>query len=364
MIPLTLKAVRPPVSGTIVARLNASRSAVDGSPLDAYYIGRRGDALEFDFCGFSLLLEHPNVDELDGDVVLIGEGRNTASRIIRASSEHNTLVVTEKCDQLCIMCSQPPKDYHQDLFPAYREACLLAPKNAIIGISGGEPTLYKEQLLGMLIDLQRHRPDLRFHILTNAQHFEDVDISKLRILASNTIWGVPIYSSKAEQHDRIVGKLGAFANLQKGLKVLAISASIVELRTVVLQTNIDHLQLLGNYISVQYPFFATWAIMQLESIGFARLDWAAKFCDTSARFTNIADAVDIVAGRGFSVHLYNFPRCTVPISYRKFCTRSISDWKSRYLTACGSCHESSICSGFFQWYDERSGFTGVAPIGA
>src|SRR5690606_40913863 len=74
-----------------------------------------------------------------------------------ADSRHNTLLVTERCDQLSVMCSQPPKKQHTDLFPLLKQACLLAPKGATIGFSGGEPTLY--QLAKMLL-MHGHQREL------------------------------------------------------------------------------------------------------------------------------------------------------------------------------------------------------------
>ncbi len=108
---------------------------------------------------------------INGDVLLVNPRRGVADRLIRRNSPHNTFVITERCDQLCVMCSQPPKQHHVDLFSYFEAAALLAPPNAVIGLSGGEPTLYKGQLFGLLSRVMQQRPDISFHVLTNAQHF-------------------------------------------------------------------------------------------------------------------------------------------------------------------------------------------------
>ena len=54
-------------------------------------------------------IEGLNGDDLDGDVVLVTPSQGRVERLIRKNSRHNTLLVTERCDQLCVMCSQPPK---------------------------------------------------------------------------------------------------------------------------------------------------------------------------------------------------------------------------------------------------------------
>ncbi len=80
---------------------------------------------------------------MDGDVILMFPEQRTAHRLIRANSQHNTLLVTEQCDQLCVMCSQPPKKHHVDLFDQFSAAIRLAPPHAFIGLSGGEPCFTK-----------------------------------------------------------------------------------------------------------------------------------------------------------------------------------------------------------------------------
>lgn len=70
---------------------------------------------------------------LDGDVLLVNPRRGTADRLIRSTSPHNTFLVTERCDQVCLMCSQPPNKHHVDLFPYFQAAALLAPEGTTIG---------------------------------------------------------------------------------------------------------------------------------------------------------------------------------------------------------------------------------------
>ena len=119
------------------------------------------------------------------------------------------------------MCSQPPKANHVDLFPLLERAALLAPATATIGLTGGEPTLFKEQLFQFLDTVSGARPDLRFHILTNAQHFTEADGPVLHRHAKTVLWGVPLYAPFAMLHDAIVKKDGAFDRLGQSLAVLA-----------------------------------------------------------------------------------------------------------------------------------------------
>jgi His-Xaa-Ser system radical SAM maturase HxsC len=301
--------------------------------------------------------------DLAGDVLLVQPKRGIVQRLIRKTSPHNTLLITERCDQLCVMCSQPPKKTHEDQFRHYKVACLLAPQDAVIGLSGGEPTLYKEELFDLLSFALSMRPDLSFHVLTNAQHFVEGDVEFLASdIGRKILWGVPLYASEPDLHDRLVGKVGAFHQLQRGLSILCRSGAPTELRTVVMTENARELPRLARHIARHISFASPWAIMQLENTGYAKNRWNDLFYDHSEDFTPIAEAVDVARINGLTAMLYNFPLCTVPRAYRRLSPSTISDWKRRYEPACETCKARHWCSGFFEWHPSQASYQHLEPL--
>jgi hypothetical protein len=114
------------------------------------------------------------------------------------------------------MCSQPPKAHHVDLFAHFEAAALLAPEGATIGISGGEPTLYKEELLNFTVQTVGKRTDLRFHILTNGQHFDELDMPMMRSRERERIvWGVPLYCRSRKSTTKLSASRGRIHGLWK-----------------------------------------------------------------------------------------------------------------------------------------------------
>lgn len=356
MIPLRLRADAPGAERPFVVRL---RNEGSGTPHDAILDSVEGGVLRYRADGIELGLRDAAVDEIDGDVLLVNPERRIAHRVVRARSVHNAFLVTERCDQLCVMCSQPPKRHHVDVFPLLTKAALLAPQRARITITGGEPTLFKDRLFTLLEIARRERPDIGFHVLTNGQHFVEDDADRLRDLGGDVLWGIPLYSHDAAVHDTLVGKAGAFSRLRKSFPLLARSGAQIELRTVVMRPNVDELAALAAFITTFLPFISVWAIMQLENIGYARRDWDALFFDSGQRFDAIAAAIDVAKVRGVPVRLYNFPLCSVPLDYRSFALPTISDWKRRYLAACDGCRLRAGCGGFFEWYPDDRGFARV-----
>ena len=84
--------------------------------------------------------------------------------------------------------------------------------------------------------------------------------------------------------------------------------------------------------------------MQLEPIGFAKIQWQDKFVDTSL-FDFVKEAIVIAKACGLSVQLFNFPTCTVPDQLKRG-VNSISDWKQKYLDLCSDCSAKRVVAAF------------------
>ncbi|MAO81281.1 MAG: His-Xaa-Ser system radical SAM maturase HxsC [Henriciella sp.] len=347
MIPLTLKAeFEPTQNEPFVVRLGDD-SVLGGATI----AGELDGSIYFQYQGRTFSVECATDQSLVGDVVFANPVNETVNRWLRSGAKHNTLLVTERCDQLCQMCSQPPRKTHVDMFPYLEEACLLADLGAQIGFSGGEPLLYKQQLFELVERVSSKRPDLSFHILSNAQHFTPDDIGRLAHPAfERVLWGIPLYSSHPALHDDIVVKEGAFDRLLQSLSILARAGQAIELRTVIMQSNYQKLPDLALMISDRVPFVSHWAIMQLERIGFARNRWDALFIDHSANPGPLEAAVAQACARGVDTALFNMPYCTVGPELKAFLHNSISDWKQAWPSDCTDCTAKSLCGGFFAWH--------------
>lgn len=353
MIQLRLKSDCDPALAPFVTRIAEGASQCVE---DSILASSEGSVLTYQARNAEFRLWDVLPADIAGDVLLIEPRRQIAHRLIRAASPHNTFLITEQCDQLCLMCSQPPKKHHQDMFGHFLSAARLAPPDVQIGLSGGEPLLHKKELFDFIDAAIAARADLSFHILTNGQHFEEGDLSWLRKHRMRVLWGVPLYSDEPSTHDEIVGKPGAFARLAPNLALLGLAGAALELRTVVLKQNAPHLPRIADFITRYLPFATTWAIMQMERIGYGRMNWTRCFFDSSIDFASLGTAIDLMRARRQSVSLYNFPLCTVPPAYRDLAVRSISDWKQKYLEPCSPCRMRENCAGFFEWYREEDGF--------
>ncbi|WP_341485623.1 His-Xaa-Ser system radical SAM maturase HxsC [Thioclava sp. GXIMD4215] len=317
----------------------------------------------FQMGGESFEVRSTEIRSLIGDVVLVNRERGVGERLVRRRSEHNTLLITERCDQLCVMCSQPPKEYELNLFAHYREALAHAAPGAIIGISGGEPLLYKSELLKLIADTRQRRPDIAFHVLTNGQHLEEADIPLLASLLHDRLrFAVPLYADAPELHDKIVAKPGAFLRALEGIRVLMEAGVEVEIRTVLMRPNAASLPDIARFIAWTIPDIAHWAIMQMEYIGFARKNWETLFFDHSLDELPLRAALTITRQHGIETLFYNMPLCTLHTDLRSYAPPTISDWKRKFLDLCDGCKVRSDCAGFFAWQSRDKTFQNLGPL--
>ena len=107
-----------------------------------------------------------------GDVVRFESAKQRFRILYRKNSDHNNFLVTERCDNYCLMCSQPPKSANDDwileeLFDVIR---LLDEQTGGFGFTGGEPTL-NDRFVELLKLCNDRLPDAAIHVLERAKVF-------------------------------------------------------------------------------------------------------------------------------------------------------------------------------------------------
>ena len=93
-------------------------------------------------------------------------------------SDSNSLFLTERCDNFCIMCSQPPKNVDDAwrVNDALDIIDLLDDEPRTLGISGGEPTTLGADFLKILTHCHQKLPQTQLHILTNGKNLSNREL--------------------------------------------------------------------------------------------------------------------------------------------------------------------------------------------
>tara|TARA_B110000008_G_C16970700_1_gene563793 strand:+ start:316 stop:1419 length:1104 start_codon:yes stop_codon:yes gene_type:complete len=302
------------------------------------------DAFEIECNGFSDSFAY-------GDIVAVSNNRRRVSGILSKNAKQNTLLVTERCDNLCSFCSQPPNDNpdtHLYVDAAY--AIVNFNTDSMVGITGGEPLLNKRKFSTFMEILNKGGNTTPLHILTNGRAFGDsyfcsqvVELSSKRYI----LWGIPLHGHNQELHDKCVSMPGAFVETIQGLMNLSYAGQNIELRTVVTKDNYKSLKNISELVNSSFPFIFSHAIMNLEPKGWAKRNFDSLNVSVKEQMPYISDCVFNNSFKGLESMLFNYPLCETPKNIQKYYCKSISDWKNYYPAFCNGCTDKKDCGGFF-----------------
>jgi His-Xaa-Ser system radical SAM maturase HxsC len=286
-----------------------------------------------------------------GDVIHVPADGRLVTVLWKNSARHNGLLLTEQCDNYCLMCSQPPKDRDDAwLFDRAAKVISLLPDSArALSLTGGEPTLNADALIGLLTHCQRVAPGLSVHLLTNGRRFADPEFAHryAAVGLSDIMAGIPVYAPEPGLHDFIVQADGAFDETIHGILNLASLGQAVEIRVVIQRHTIPVLAGLATFIARNLPFVAQVALMGLEMTGLARPNSALVWADPADYQRELIEATGILTTAGITTRIYNHQLCVLDRRLWPYSVRSISDWKNDYLDICRPCSVRDECGGVF-----------------
>lgn len=288
------------------------------------------------------------VDE--GDIVSItASGRLRV--ILAKKEEHNTLLVTERCDNLCQFCSQPPRTVNDSHLYVMAALAINAFENEVdIGISGGEPLIDFENFSRMIDIIQPYFKKKSLHVLTNGRAFSNLEIANKVSDFSKMInlrFGIPIYAADSNIHDELVGAKGAFQETVMGLINIGNLGVPIEIRVIPTSKNIEELKSIIEMVSRVFSSVFQISIMNLESQGWARKNWESLYVSPLSYLTELEEAINVARLSGVNVSLFNYPLCHLKENIRIYAEQSISNWKNVYKDECNGCSLKKSCCGFF-----------------
>ncbi len=286
-----------------------------------------------------------------GDVIGIAPDGQRITVLWKRDATHNSVLLTEQCDNYCLMCSQPPKDRADAwLFDRAKQIVSLLPSSAqSLGLTGGEPTLHADALIDLLEHCRDTTPWLQLHLLSNGRRFADPGFASryAHVGLADIMVGIPVYAPEPGLHDFIVQADGAFEETVRGILNLASLGQCVEIRVVVQLHTVPVLADLARFIARNLPFVDQVALMGLEMTGLARPNSAEVWIDPADYQRELLDATQILATAGVVTRIYNHQHCVLDERLWPYAVRSISDWKNDYLDICRQCSVRDACGGVF-----------------
>lgn len=302
-----------------------------------------------------------------GDVIGVTSDGVSVDVLWRCASPQNSILLTEQCDNYCLMCSQPPRpDDDAWLFDRAAELItLLPPGTDEVTFTGGEPTLSGLQFLKLLRLASKCLPQAEIHILSNGRGFADRDfaVSYAAIDNQRMMVGIPLYGAEPALHDYVVQACGAFDETVRGILNLARLDQRIEIRVVLHRQTAPVIVEIAEFIARNLPFVEQVALMGLEIMGFARGNLQEVWIDPYDYRTQLSEAALLLDAAGIRTMIYNHQLCLMERRAWPFAVRSISDWKNEYDATCQTCRVRQLCGGFFHSAKYKSS-SHIHPIDA
>lgn len=274
--------------------------------------------------------------------------------VYNAQSGDNALLFTLQCNSNCIMCPCSESSRRNGQLTSANELITMMrympAQVPHLTLTGGEPTLLKEDFFTFLEYVQQNRSETHFQLLTNGRAFADYRFTQRFIdcLPDSIDVGIPIYGYNSQTHDAITRAEGSFKQAIIGIHNLLHYHIDVEVRIVMTRMNADYLDKVAAYIVKYLPGVHKVAFMGLELMGNAAKNMQDVWLSYEEAVQKSERAIQYLIANGINVQIYNVPLCKVPKQLWNICAMSITDYKVSYNDECSGCAVKDICGGIFE----------------
>lgn len=287
----------------------------------------------------------------DGDIMRIAPHRRGVRVLYRRKARTNGILLTERCNHYCLMCSQPPKDIDDSwiIRQVLEMIPLIDQETPELVLTGGEPTLLENDFLRILDACKSWLPRTGIHVLSNGRRFADASFTQryADVQHPDLMVGIPLYSDLSTNHDYVVQADGAFDETIRGILNLKQFGQRVEIRVVIHKQTYDRLPQLAEFIARNLLFVDHVALMGLEITGFTRFNLNDLWIDPVDYKEQLWQAVSHLSSHRMNASVYNHQLCVIDPRVWPFAKKSISDWKNEYFAECEGCQVRDRCGGFF-----------------
>jgi len=239
-----------------------------------------------------------------------------------------------------------------------------------ISISGGEPTLYRKELIS-LIKLLKYKGANKIEVQTNGIALSDYDFTRTLVQNGLTNAFVSLHSFKEKTHDVLVQKKGAYSLCLKGIEnLLKLNVEVV-LNPVICAYNYKEIKKYFAFIINNFPKIKSISLSIVQPRG-----EAFKNKDVIPSYDIISPYIEEALEYAFENKLtINNPICGLPLcvgnwyKYRDNCVEYIITKLNKkisidkiHLKICSLCKFNKFCKGIWPEYYTIHKDRGIKPI--
>ncbi len=279
-----------------------------------------------------------------------------------------------KCDNRCVMCTNPPSFALQDeaqyrlkgqiekleRYLKGRGAVYAKDSGGVpyLSLTGGEPTLHPE-FFQLLAYFRRRLPGVPITLLSNGRRFSDRKFAGRFARAARPPFSVAValHGPSAKVHDAVAGTRGAFAQTVAGLaNLLAPGGPALEIRLILHRRTVASFPAALRFLLRKFPDVGRYRVTvihyEIEGMSEANHDAVAlRFSESSAA---LSAALPLIR-RFPELRLYHFPLCQVCEELRPLCRVTLPREERTYPAVCRNCGARKDCVGLMREYRKKFG---------
>lgn len=287
-----------------------------------------------------------------------------------------TIPVLNKCNNNCIMCTNPDNFQESDRWFSLRALTnrierfykggneFLDNNRDTFSITGGEPTL-SPHLPALIRKINHLFPKARVVCLTNARMFAYQDYAKIFLQSdANLEIAVSLYGHKEILHDAIARTPGSFRQTLEGIKNICRIKKpnhLVEIRIIIHKLNYKLLKEIARFVKKELYGIERIVYIFFEIEGQAQKNIKMLKLTYSQLAPYINEIYDVATSLP-ETRFYHFPLCVLPQKFYPYIFRTLPLHEVSFLKSCNSCKLKDFCMGIHKGYLAHVGSSEFNPI--
>lgn len=277
------------------------------------------------------------------------------------------IAIWNKCNNKCLMCSNPPNygkwgDYGFDALASRIKKISRTEKE--IYLTGGEPTLHPD-FFALLNLLRKRCPNARIVLDTNGRMFYYKDFFKKCLNYGNLEFQISLCGHAATLHDKITGAKGSFEQSVGGIKNLLLSGikgKEIEIRVVIHKLTLESLEKIYNFIGKNFPQIERLIFIFMEFEGAAGENRKIVGITYAKARPYLEKFFRKIENPHFKIRFYHFPLCVLPFGFWPYLWRTLPEKEIAFLPSCSDCFYKKHCLGIHKDYLKYIGEREFRPI--
>jgi len=290
------------------------------------------------------------------------------------------ICIWNKCNNRCIMCSNP-RDFNESVYSELYSWASLAErievrsdnfkkKRETLGLTGGEPTIHPD-FFKILYFLKKKFPGNEIVLATNGRMFSYYKFAQKHLPFLDDI-KIAIHGFDSKSHDFITGVKGSFKQTIEGIKnIFAVRKNIkngsfveVEIRVILTKLNYQKLERIFGFLYKNFSEAEKIVLIFPEFEGICQENFSVVGITYKDALPEIQIAVNNWADRFKEIRLYHFPLCVLSPNLWPYAWRTLRKEEVVFLDRCGECAYQKYCLGIHVDYPKVVGDGEFQPISA